>query len=147
MRRLVNGEEVELADEPPSFSRLPDRLVVHTLDGSYSALAVRQGDAVLVSYGGRQYRVEPVARKRSGKATASSGEIKAPLPGVVTKVSVKIAEKIGKGHLVVVLEAMKTQQPLVAPFDAVVEKLFVEPGQNVAEGQLLALLKKSTEDD
>jgi biotin carboxyl carrier protein len=45
------------------------------------------------------------------------------------------------GGVIVVLEAMKTQQPIRAPFDGVLKRLGVSKGDQVVEGQLLAIVE------
>ncbi len=146
MRRLVDGEEHEFPDLDLNATQLEDRLLVRTEDGVHSALAVRQGDAVLVSYRGRQYRVEPISRTKSKSQAAASGELRAPMPGTVVAIPVTAGQQVQKGAVILVLEAMKTQQPFVAPFDAVVDKIAVQVGENVAEGSFLAFLSKPAND-
>jgi biotin carboxyl carrier protein len=141
LKRLVDGVEVEFPELDLTISRLPDRLLVHTPDGSFSALAVRHGGAVLVSYRGRQYRLERPGTRKSQASSEASGELRASIPGTVTSVRVQQGDEIAKGETVLVIEAMKTQQPFTAPFDAVVERLAVRPGEAISEGALLAILR------
>ncbi|HSI71656.1 MAG TPA: biotin/lipoyl-containing protein [Fimbriimonas sp.] len=141
MKRFVNGEEVELADSGADISRLADRLMVRTDAGTSSAVAVRDGDAVLVSYRGQQYRVEKKAARARHHGAASSGELRAPMPGLIVDVRVEKGQLVEKGDTVLVLEAMKTQQPFTAPFSGVVKELNVAKGDQVNDGQLLALVE------
>jgi acetyl/propionyl-CoA carboxylase alpha subunit len=143
MKRYVNGDEVELTEAGAQVEAMGDRLMVRTPEGTFSAVAVRQGDAVLVSYKGRQYRVEKkVSRARAG-AGASSGELRAPMPGQIVDVRVSEGQDVKKGDTLLVLEAMKTQQPFPAPFDGKVAKLNVAKGDQVPDGHLLALVEAS----
>ncbi len=137
MKRFVDGQEVELSEGLAEISLLPDRLIVRTTDGSNSAVAVRHRDAILVSYKGRQYKIERSVSKRAG-AGAASGEIRAPMPGQIVDVLVAEGDAVTKGQRLLVLEAMKTQQPFTAPFDGVVDKLPVAAGRQVIDGELLA---------
>lgn len=139
MKRFVDGEEVELAQEG-EVERLADRLLVRSPEGVFSAAAVRVGDAVLVSYRGRQYRIERSRPRVRGAAGAGSGEIRATMPGQIAEVLVTAGASVAQGQTLVVLEAMKTHQPLTAPFDGIVTQVGVIKGQQVAEGQLLALV-------
>ncbi len=142
MKRFVNGEEMEL-DESASVTRLPDRLVVHTPEGAFSAVAVRQGDAVLVSYKGNQYKVEKKQARARHHGAASSGELRAPMPGLIVDVRVEKGQSVSKGDTVLVLEAMKTQQPFAAAFDGTVKELHVAKGDQVNDGQVLALIEEA----
>ena len=145
MKRFVNGVEVELGDaEGVEVVRLSDRLLVRSPDGSFSAVAVRQGDTVHVSYRGQTYRMEKAgARARAGKSHGT-GEIHSPMPGQIADVMTTEGASVTAGTKLLVLEAMKTQQTFTAPFDGVVEKLPVVKGQQVRDGDLLALVSPAT---
>lgn len=143
MRRYVDGEEVELDPNVARVSKLSDRLIVHGPDGSFSAVAARSGDRVAVSYKGRVFQVETTRPRARGSAAGGSGELRAPMPGQIVDVLVQQGMAVTKGQKVLVLEAMKTQQPFLAPFDGTVESLPVQKGDQVAEGAVLALIKAS----
>lgn len=136
MKRVVNGQLTELADSAAHVESAGDRLLVRTENGVESALAVRRGEEVWVSFRGQTFKVEPATRTRSGSA-AGSGELRAPMPGMIVDVLVAEGDSVEKGQKLVVLEAMKTQQPVVSPFAGVVAKLGVKTGDQVGDGQLL----------
>jgi acetyl/propionyl-CoA carboxylase alpha subunit len=142
MRYYLNGEAVEFS-ETFDTQRLPDRIVVRTNEGSFSALAVRDGDAILVSYQGHQYRLETRPTRAQKGGGASSGEYRAPMPGQIVDVLVAEGDTVTKGQKVLVLEAMKTQQPFVAPFEGKVAKLSAQKGMQVKDGELLAVIEAS----
>lgn len=146
MKRLVNGVEMEVAlgQEGAEIVQLPDRLLVKTCAGAHSAIAVRDGDATLVSYLGRQFTITKATSARAA-ASARTGEMKAPMPGQIADVLVREGQEVKKGERLLVLEAMKVQQPYLAPFDGVVAKLAVAKGQQVSEGALLALVEPARE--
>jgi biotin carboxyl carrier protein len=136
LRHLVNGKEAELESGSAQVTRLSDRLVATTGDGSHTALSVRQGDAVLVSYRGRQYVVERAGvASRAGKAT-NSGDARAPMPGQIVEVFVAVGDRVEAGQRLLVLEA-KMQHTMKAPFAGTVESLPVQAGDQVAGGQVL----------
>ncbi len=140
MKYFLNGEPVEFT-ETFDISRLPDRLQVKTAEGSFSALAVRDGDAILISYKGSQYRLETKqSRMRSGGG-AKSGEFRAPMPGQIVDVLVAEGDSVVAGQKLLVLEAMKTQQPFNAPFDGKVTKLSATKGAQVMSDELLAVVE------
>ena len=140
MRRYIDGEEVELDPNAARVSKLTDRMIVHAEEGSYSAVAVRTGDKVHVSYKGHIYVVESAKPRARAGSAAGSGELRAPMPGQIVDVLVKQGDSVTKGQKVLVLEAMKTQQPFTAPFDGTVEKLTVVKGQQVGDGEVLAII-------
>lgn len=140
MKRFVNGQEVELSAEGVEVNQSGDRLHVRTPEGAFSAIAIRQGETTLISYKGRQFKLDLKApRVRAG--AIFSGEMHAPMPGLIADVLVEEGALVKKGQKLLVLEAMKTQQPFIAPFDGVIRKLPARKGEQVAEGALLALVE------
>lgn len=137
MKRFVNGDEIEL-DETGDAWPLGDRLMIRTPEGTFSAVAAREGDAVLISYKGAQYRIERKTNRIRSASSASSGELRAPMPGQIVDVRVEEGAEVKKGDTLLVLEAMKTQQPFAAPFDGRVKRLPVAKGQQVVDNALLA---------
>lgn len=142
MKRFVNGQEVDLPPTDAEVIRLPDRLAVRSSNGVHTALAVRSGDKVHISYRGHTYTVEKALRTKSGKG-AGSGEMRAPMPGQIVDVLVSAGASVVKGDKILVLEAMKTQQSFNAPFDGKVSELKVQPGEQVVDGQLLAVVEEA----
>lgn len=63
--------------------------------------------------------------------------VKAPLPGVVTKVLVNQGQAVKKGDVVLVLEAMKMENNITAECDGVVSGVCVSPSDSVLEGTTL----------
>lgn len=63
------------------------------------------------------------------------------MPGQIVDVLVKEGDAVHKGQKILVLEAMKTQQPFTAPFDGTVDKINVQKGKQVGDGEVLAILK------
>jgi 3-methylcrotonyl-CoA carboxylase alpha subunit len=61
----------------------------------------------------------------------------APIPGLVTQVLAAVGERVVRGQVLVVLEAMKTVFRLAAPSDTVVASLSCAAGEMVQEGQML----------
>jgi acetyl/propionyl-CoA carboxylase alpha subunit len=140
LKRFVDGIEVEL-DDSSRVDRIDDRLMVHSPDGAFTAVAIRKGDAILVSYKGSEYRIEKKSGRRLSAGGASSGEIRAPMPGLIVDVRSEIGRKVEKGDTLFVLEAMKTQQPFHSPIDGKVSELNVMVGDQVSEGEVLAIIE------
>lgn len=142
MKYLVNGQEWEPGEESAAqVSRLPDRLVVRANGATNTALVVRAASATYVSYRGRGYKVEQAHRRRSHTAADSNGEARAPMPGQIVELSCKPGEKVEAGDRLMVLEAMKMQQPILAPETGTVRSVAVKKGDQVAEGQILAVVE------
>lgn len=73
-----------------------------------------------------------VARPRSG-----DGRVKAPIPGLITRVLVEPGAAVQAGQALVILEAMKMENEIRAPFDGVVSSISASGGQSVVRNQVL----------
>ena len=85
---------------------------------------------------------EPAAAPAAPATAAKSGPgagapVKAPLPGVVTKILVKEGQGVKKGETVLVLEAMKMENNITAEADGTVTGICVSAGDSVMEGTTL----------
>ena len=78
----------------------------------------------------------PAAPAAKGAAGAGT-PVKAPLPGVETKVIVNAGQAVKKGDTVLVLEAMKMENNITAECDGNVTGVCVAPGDSVMEGTTL----------
>lgn len=81
----------------------------------------------------------PAAAPAKGAAGAGT-PVKAPLPGVVTKVLVANGQAVKKGDTVVVLEAMKMENNITAECDGTVSGLCCAAGDSVMEGTTLVTI-------
>ncbi len=78
----------------------------------------------------------PAAKGEAGAGTP----VKAPLPGVVTKVLVSAGQAVKKGDTVVVLEAMKMENNITAECDGSVTGICCAAGDSVMEGTTLVTI-------
>jgi acetyl-CoA/propionyl-CoA carboxylase, biotin carboxylase, biotin carboxyl carrier protein len=88
-------------------------------------------------------RKKPKPRKRGGTTmSAASGDaVTAPMQGTVVKVAVEEGQEVSAGDLVVVLEAMKMENPVTAHKDGTITGLAVEAGAAITQGTVLAEIK------
>ena len=83
----------------------------------------------------------PAARPAAPAASAGAGTaVKAPLPGTITTVNVKVGDKENVGDTVVVLEAMKMQNNIEAECAGTITAILVNPGDSVMEGASLVTI-------
>ncbi len=106
----VDGKRIEVT--------LPARLAAATTSASLGAAPKRRGGA-------------------SAVVTATGDSVKAPMQATVVKLAVAEGDAVVKGDLVLVLEAMKMEQPIVAHKDGVVSRLAAAVGATVASGFVL----------
>ncbi|WP_424447242.1 acetyl/propionyl/methylcrotonyl-CoA carboxylase subunit alpha [Microbacterium arborescens] len=88
---------------------------------------------------GRPAQAPPSRRSHAATASAAaSGDaVKSPMQATVVKVAVEAGQQVVKGDLVVVLEAMKMEQPIQAHKDGVVGAIDATPGTTVGAGHPL----------
>jgi biotin carboxyl carrier protein len=130
------------------FHRLPDGEVYSLLVNgrSYEVRVVHSGDGIEVTRHGATVPVEvrhPLEKllqsTRRGAADTGGETITAPMPGLVVAIRVKPGERVAPGQSVMVVEAMKMQNELIAHRGGVVSEVLVAERATVGAGQ--ALLK------
>lgn len=80
---------------------------------------------------------------RPVEETISVGElaIKSPLPGTILSIAVSKGQSVKRGEKLLVLEAMKMENDILAEKDGTVAKVLVDRGATVQEGQTLIVLE------
>ena len=124
---------------------LPRQKVVVEVGGRRVEVSL-PGDLAIGNGGGGAagvIRKKPKARKRGahGGAAASGDSVTAPMQGTVVKVAVEEGQTVATGDLIVVLEAMKMENPVTAHKDGTITGLSVEAGAAVTQGTVLAEIK------
>ena len=88
---------------------------------------------------------EPIQKRhrvKSNAITALAGDsLESPMQGTVVKIVKSNGDRVEVGDLIVVLEAMKMEQPLIAHKAGTIAKLQVNVGQTVASGATLCLIE------
>jgi biotin carboxyl carrier protein len=103
------------------------------------------GDRVAVEIGGRTHRLrlfdERASRRRAQGAGDGERELRAVMPGKVVAVLVEVGTTVERGQGMLVIEAMKMENEIVASRAGTVRELRVQPGQAVEAGELLAIIE------
>jgi len=84
-------------------------------------------------------------RTHEFSASAATGGLTTPLPGVVVTVPVGVGQKVAAGELLMVIEAMKMEHAISAPYAGTVQTLHFARGDRVPEGAELLELARSTD--
>ncbi len=79
--------------------------------------------------------------KSNSVAKSSGNSVVSPMQGTVVKIVKANGDRVEVGDLIVVLEAMKMEQPLIAQKAGVIAQLGVGAGQTVSSGQLLCVIE------
>ncbi|WP_030711022.1 biotin carboxylase N-terminal domain-containing protein [Streptomyces griseus] len=80
------------------------------------------------------------AAKKAGSA-ASGDSLASPMQGTIVKIAVEEGQEVKEGDLVVVLEAMKMEQPLNAHRSGTIKGLTAEVGASISSGALICEIK------
>ncbi|MBU1588685.1 MAG: biotin/lipoyl-binding protein, partial [Actinobacteria bacterium] len=87
--------------------------------------------------GGTALAAAPKRRAASSVSTVTGDSVKAPMQATVVKLAVADGDKVVKGDLILVLEAMKMEQPLTAHKDGTITGINATVGSTVSSGHLL----------
>ena len=137
VERVVDARAIR----PGTWSLLVDgRQFVVDLDRRRGAIAASVGASeVMLQVEDAQHR--RLAQAASGGRAAIHGEtIRAPIAGKVVKVLVALGDMVVQGQPVIVLEAMKMENELVAERGGTVTAIHKQPGQAVDTGEVLVEL-------
>ena len=125
-----------LGDAPES---IPRSKVVVEVNGKRLEVLVPAGlGTANGSDTGARSKKKPV-RRQSGAATKtpSGNALTSPMQGTIVKIAVADGDVVEAGDLVVVLEAMKMEQPLTAHRSGTVKNLTAQAGATVTSGSIL----------
>jgi biotin carboxyl carrier protein len=64
--------------------------------------------------------------------------VKAPMPGTVLDIKANVGDAVKAGQAIIILEAMKMENDIVAPCDGTVTSIVVKKGDSVDSNQLMA---------
>jgi glutaconyl-CoA/methylmalonyl-CoA decarboxylase subunit gamma len=89
--------------------------------------------------------VAPAPKAEAPKAAAPAGtagkiKVNAPMPGKIVAVKASVGQAVKRGDVIVILEAMKMENEIVAPEDGTVASINVSVGEMVESNSLLATL-------
>ncbi|MDO5560749.1 MAG: biotin/lipoyl-containing protein [Oscillospiraceae bacterium] len=84
----------------------------------------------------------PAAKPAAPKAAAGAGtKVTAPMPGTILEVKVNVGDSIKKGQPIMVLEAMKMENDIVASCDGKITSILVKKGDSVNASDALATIQ------
>jgi biotin carboxyl carrier protein len=132
--------DVALVGDGASFSMLVD-------GRSYDVVCDVDRERVGVQLLGQRFVVhvederERAAHAVAGRKQGGRQELRAAMPGIVIDVRVAAGDRVEEGRTLVVLEAMKMQNPLAAETAGTVTRVLCKQGEAVAAGALLVELE------
>ena len=119
-----------------------------TLNGKNYEVDVTETEAVVT--GVKEVSTAPVAAPVSAPAAAPAAPaaaaptdgtpVKAPMPGTILSIKAPVGTAVKAGDVVLVLEAMKMENDIVAPCDGTVKQVLVAKGASVNTDDVLAVI-------
>ena len=103
-------------------------------------------EEVLISLRGETHTLrkpKPPAVDETGLGADAAASLTAPMPGTVVKVLVEEGQEVEEGQLLLILEAMKMEQPVSTPHAGVVHSLPFDEGSLVPGGAVLAEVRET----
>lgn len=130
---------------------IADNEFLLNLDGrTIRAYTVKDKDRIIVHIKGKTWVfndvTDQVGSAISGGTGGGADSVVSPMPGSVIKLLVESGEAVRENQPLVIVEAMKMENEVLAPSDAVVDKILVEAGQQVGAGEALITFAQPDED-
>lgn len=123
---------------------------VVTLNGKNYEVEVTEQEAVLLSVSDAVAAPAPVAAvtpaapaapAAAPSAVAGDGtKVPSPMPGTILSVNISVGQTVKSGEVLLVLEAMKMENDIVAPCDGTVKQLLVSKGSTVNTDDVLVVM-------
>ena len=133
---IINGEryEARVVEYSSSHAKL-------NINGTDYLVQIEDDLSQAIPILGGQEKTVPIAPSLSSGFESGSGEVKAPLPGVIVSIPVAEGDEVKKGQTIMVIEAMKMESEIASPIDAKVSKIQVKERSLVQEGDVLMVLE------
>ncbi len=137
--RKISEEKVEEKIEEKGCSKMADGNYTVVVDGKKFSVQVAEGNADIQV-------VAPVASEAAATPAAtpapsgSGVEVGASVNGNVWKILVNEGDKVEKGQVIAILEAMKMEIDIEAPAAGTITSIQVKPNDAVEEGQTIAVI-------
>ena len=113
-----------------------------TVNGNVYDVTVEEGASGAATSAPKAAAPKAAAPKAAPKAAAGQGSVKvnSPMPGKILSVKASVGQAVKKGEVLMILEAMKMENEVVAPEDGTVASIDVAAGDSVEAGVVLATL-------
>ncbi len=82
----------------------------------------------------------PAAAPAVQQSTAAGEKVLSPMPGNILAINSAVGTSVKTGDVIMVLEAMKMENDIVAPVDGTIKEILVQKGSTVETDQVLAVI-------
>lgn len=136
------SDDAALVPGAPDVRRLASGRYLVTAAGLSSvAYAVATPDASWVFLNGRVFKIDVSPQETRRRSSDDQLALAAPMPATVIAINVEPGQRVTKGTILILLEAMKMELPIVAERDGVVDRLACQVGELVQPGVALVELQ------
>ena len=154
----IKSLDVNMVSESPLMLKLGEKQKTYDLEritehfyslifegNSYFITMEKTNDGYSFNINGKTYRVTVQSELKmlmdkfgySKTNEENAGEINAAIPGLLTKIFVKVGDELSQGDHLCVLEAMKMENEIKAPISGKVKKINVREGASIEKGDLI----------
>lgn len=155
MKLNINGRELSAAIAANGKKLL---IKCHDIEKSYESVnenpTIKEGNRIIAAdyfiaendtviwINDKEYHIMELENRQSGKRKKRQVPfIESVLPGVVTKIAVKVGDAVKAGDLIMIIESMKMANEIKASADSVVKSISVKEGVQVKVGDKLVLFE------
>lgn len=132
----VNGKSYEVeVEEVAASANQSVMLPIKTMSPAVDVIKVVGPDT--------EKKEEPVISPAASVKDIPAGAavIKAPMPGTILSVSVAVGETVTKGQILLILEAMKMENEMLAPRDGKIISIQIQKGSSVNPGDIIMAIE------
>ncbi|HNQ43789.1 MAG TPA: biotin/lipoyl-binding protein [Candidatus Cloacimonadota bacterium] len=135
-RLLINGErfEARILEYTPTHAKI-------NINGHDYLVQIEEDKTFEVPKLAEQEKAVPMAPAFSSGFDPGTGEVRAPIPGVIVSIPVKEGDEVKRGQTIIIIEAMKMESEIASPVDAKIAKINIKERSLVQEGDILMLLE------
>ena len=152
--QIRSADDITLKINGRSLSYAVLRCTFHKLtswqldgpNGQQTVYTFTKGQTIWTSNGADTWVFHLAHRIKQDTEEQSDGIIRAQMSATVSQIIAQDGDKVTAGDRLIVLEAMKMEQPVLAPRDGQIEKVAVDEGESVSAGQILCRFVQQSED-
>ena len=152
--QIRSADDITLNIDGRSVSYVVLRCAGHKLtswqldgpNGQVTVYTFTKGQAIWASDGADTWVFHLANTIKQDTEEQSDGIIRAQMNATVSQITAQDGDKVTAGDRLIVLEAMKMEQSVLAPADGQIEKIAVNEGESVSAGQILCRFVQQNED-
>ena len=152
--QIRSADDITLNIDGRSVSYVVLRCAGHKLtswqldgpNGQVTVYTFTKGQAIWASDGADTWVFHLANTIKQDTEEQSDGIIRAQMNATVSQITAQDGDKVNAGDRLIVLEAMKMEQSVLAPADGQIEKIAVNEGESVSAGQILCRFVQQNED-